>query len=200
MRYFYDTEFIDDGRHIELISIGVVAEDGREYYAQSVEFDESKASLWVQEHVLQSLVVCPHLSGNCKGLYAHRDVGGQCAFRRIDNNQLIGACTACPWRTRAQIAAEIRGFMDIEKYGSPELWAYYGAYDHVAFAQLFGPLTNLPPGFPMVSHDISQWSHQLGDPTLPEQTEGKHIAICDARHVCYLYKFLSCIQEMQTPC
>lgn len=31
MRYFYDTEFIEDGHTIELISIGVVAEDGREY-------------------------------------------------------------------------------------------------------------------------------------------------------------------------
>ena len=29
MRYFYDTEFIEDGRTIELISIGVAAEDGR---------------------------------------------------------------------------------------------------------------------------------------------------------------------------
>ena len=28
MRYFYDTEFIDNGRTIELISIGVAAEDG----------------------------------------------------------------------------------------------------------------------------------------------------------------------------
>ena len=34
MRYFYDTEFIDNGRTIELISIGVAAEDGREYYAR----------------------------------------------------------------------------------------------------------------------------------------------------------------------
>ena len=30
MRYFYDTEFIDDGRTIDLISIGVAAEDGRD--------------------------------------------------------------------------------------------------------------------------------------------------------------------------
>ena len=43
MRYFYDTEFIDDGRTIELISIGVAAEDGREYYAVSTEFDPERA-------------------------------------------------------------------------------------------------------------------------------------------------------------
>ena len=31
--YCYDTEFLDDGNTIELISIGIVCEDGREYYA-----------------------------------------------------------------------------------------------------------------------------------------------------------------------
>lgn len=43
MRYFYDTEFIDDGRTIELISIGMVSEDGREYYAVSTAFDPQQA-------------------------------------------------------------------------------------------------------------------------------------------------------------
>ncbi|OBK27562.1 hypothetical protein A5634_22590 [Mycobacterium asiaticum] len=55
MRYFYDTEFIEDGRTIELISIGVVAEDGREYYAVSTEFDPAQAGSWVRAHVLPKL-------------------------------------------------------------------------------------------------------------------------------------------------
>lgn len=55
MRYFYDTEFIEDGSTIELISIGIVAEDGREYYAVSTDFDASRANPWVREHVLEKL-------------------------------------------------------------------------------------------------------------------------------------------------
>ena len=55
MRYFYDTEFIDDGRTIDLISIGVVAEDGREYYAVSTEFDPERAGSWVRANVLPKL-------------------------------------------------------------------------------------------------------------------------------------------------
>lgn len=35
MKFWFDTEFYEDGRTIELISIGVVAEDGRTYYAES---------------------------------------------------------------------------------------------------------------------------------------------------------------------
>jgi 3' exoribonuclease, RNase T-like len=60
MRYWFDTEFIDDGRTIDLISIGIVAEDGREYYAESADCDYAAASDWVTEHVL------PHLTGERK--------------------------------------------------------------------------------------------------------------------------------------
>ena len=56
MRFFYDSEFIEDGRTIELISIGVVAEDGREYYAVSSEFDPSRAGDWVRGNA----VIGPH--------------------------------------------------------------------------------------------------------------------------------------------
>lgn len=55
MRYFYDTEFIEDGSTIELVSIGIVAEDGREYYAVSTEFDAAKANGWVRDNVLDKL-------------------------------------------------------------------------------------------------------------------------------------------------
>jgi len=35
VRFFYDCEFIEDGRTIDLVSIGVVDEEGREFYAVS---------------------------------------------------------------------------------------------------------------------------------------------------------------------
>ena len=55
MRYFYDTEFIEDGTTIDLVSIGVVAEDGREFYAVSTEFDPTRAGAWVRANVLPKL-------------------------------------------------------------------------------------------------------------------------------------------------
>jgi 3' exoribonuclease, RNase T-like len=54
-RYFYDCEFIEDGATIDLVSIGVVDETGREFYAVSTEFDDSKAIPWVRKHVLSQL-------------------------------------------------------------------------------------------------------------------------------------------------
>ncbi len=55
MRFFYDTEFIEDGTTIDLVSIGVVGEDGREFYAVSTEFDADRAGRWVRSHVLPKL-------------------------------------------------------------------------------------------------------------------------------------------------
>jgi len=54
-RYFYDCEFIEDGRTIDLVSIGVVAQDGREFYAVSTEFDPDRAVPWVRRNVLAKL-------------------------------------------------------------------------------------------------------------------------------------------------
>ncbi|MFV0534553.1 MAG: polyadenylate-specific 3'-exoribonuclease AS [Cumulibacter sp.] len=55
MRFFYDTEFIEDGVGIDLVSIGIVDETGREYYAISAEHDPSKAGAWVRRNVLDQL-------------------------------------------------------------------------------------------------------------------------------------------------
>src|SRR5215470_346269 len=55
VRFFYDCEFIEDGVTIDLISIGVVDEQGREYYAVSTEFDPQRAGDWVRSHVLPKL-------------------------------------------------------------------------------------------------------------------------------------------------
>ncbi len=182
MRYFYDCEFIEDGKTIDLISIGMVCEDGREYYAQSVEFDAEKASPWVQEHVLRDLPRCPCCGHKCN----HED-------------QPTGKCRsqACMWRTRERIKQEVKAFIDIDKYtyGKPELWGYYSAYDHVAFAQLFGTMMDLPPGYPMYTRDIKQWCDQLGNPPLPEQKKGEHHALLDARWNKLAWEFLAHLER-----
>lgn len=55
MRFFLDTEFMEDGKTIELLSIGLVREDGTEYYAVSADADRTRANDWVTENVLPYL-------------------------------------------------------------------------------------------------------------------------------------------------
>lgn len=52
MRWFMDTEFNENGKTIELISIALVADDGREYYAHSSDYDVSACNDWVKQNVL----------------------------------------------------------------------------------------------------------------------------------------------------
>ena len=55
MKYWIDTEFIERPCIIDLISIGLVAEDGREFYAESSEVDWSKANAWTLQTVRPQL-------------------------------------------------------------------------------------------------------------------------------------------------
>lgn len=54
MRYFLDTEFIEKPCTIQLISIGLVAEDGRELYQEYI-FNADDACEWVRENVIKHL-------------------------------------------------------------------------------------------------------------------------------------------------
>ncbi len=54
-RYFFDTEFIDRGSHVDLISIGIVCEDGRRYYAVKAGWDQLPLSAWLQQNVVPKL-------------------------------------------------------------------------------------------------------------------------------------------------
>lgn len=55
MKIWFDTEFIEDGKTIDLISIGMVREDGATLYIENSECDFMRASPWVAENVLPKL-------------------------------------------------------------------------------------------------------------------------------------------------
>lgn len=72
MKYFLDTEFIEYPNTIDIISIGIVSEDGREYYAVNSECDCSKASEWVIKNVLEPMPEYNKETKTLKGKYKHQ--------------------------------------------------------------------------------------------------------------------------------
>jgi hypothetical protein len=165
MRIWYDTEFNEDGRQIILLSIGLVGEDGRKLYLENRDADRDEVNDWVKANVVPNLHACLTNGGACQ-----------------DN---------CPLRTPAQIREELLAFCDPQKYGKPEFWGYYSAYDHVALCQLFGAMINLPRGWPMYTNDLKQWCDQLGNPRLPAQESGQHHALADAEWNRRAWEFLN---------
>lgn len=185
MKYFLDCEFIDTGSTIDLISIGIVCEDGRELYLQSVEFDPDKADYWIQKNVLDNLMQCPvtHDCGMEVDLRYHAATHGECGSGRT------GVFT-CHWRSLHHIRSEVLAFLDPIKYGKPELWGWCSGYDFVALCQLFGKMTNLPRGYP---HYICDFQYVLdgrhiSDDQLPQQEGSVHNALEDARHLKKLWE------------
>jgi hypothetical protein len=171
----YDTEFIENGQTIDLISIGMVAEDGRELYlvvgdgravCRAVEDD------WLREHVVPSLPAL--LTGERPPRFwkwdpKHPDY---LAVNRRDT-----------------IAASVRDF--ILATPDPQLWAWYAAYDHVALCQLWGRMIDLPKGIPMWTNDLKQECERLGNPELPPMPGvTEHNALSDAREVAFRFRWL----------
>ena len=160
MRWFLDTEFHEDGRIIDLISIALGNEAGGSYYAVSYEFDAEKCSDWVKENVLPKLPPrgWPH------------------------------------WKSRAQIADEIRTMLLPPSGDKPEVWAYFADYDWVVLCQLYGRMIDLPKGFPFWCRDLKQLMADRGFEKrhLPEQSGNEHDALADAHWVRDAYVAMQC--------
>jgi hypothetical protein len=167
VRYFYDTEFIEDGRTIELISIGVVAEDGREYYAVSTEFDPERAGSWVRANVL------PKLPPPASQLWRSR------SRIRADLEEFFG----------------VSGVSGVVAHGPGpdpiELWAWVAAYDHVALCQLWGSMPALPRAIPRFTRELRQLWEDRGSPRMPPRPRDAHDALVDAREQLRRYRLIT---------
>lgn len=152
-RIFYDTEFLEDGKTIELISIGMVDEDGNEFYG--INYDAPWGRIahhpWLVENVM------PHLPTIT---YRHPDV-----------------------MPKPTLASRVSHFLaPTEDYRDMELWANNCAYDHVALCQLIaGRMIDLPTGIPWFTNDLQQLWRTAGYPEKPAKPANQHNALADAR-------------------
>lgn len=110
MKIWFDTEFIEDGKTIDLLSIGMVREDGQTYYAEPTDADHSKASPWVVENVL------PHLRGG-EALKARYVIGREIVAFAGEKPEFWAYYADYDWVALCQIYGSM---MDL-----PEGWPMY---------------------------------------------------------------------------
>lgn len=86
LKWFLDTEFVDDGCTIDLISIGLVCEDGREVYMVSSEYDTDKVlrDPWLKAHVL------PHIAKE-HYVYSRHDIRQKVTYQLLTTKDRHGA-------------------------------------------------------------------------------------------------------------
>lgn len=173
MRYFMDTEFVEAGNEnpIRPISIAIVAEDGREFYAETIQHIDylvGDCNPWVVDNVL------PHLQMQSGGGFPFSTIDPT-TWLILDHPQYIGD----------MIVTFTAGDDD------PRFYAWYADYDWVVFCQLFGRMVDLPKGFPMYCRDVKQMADMLGVgrlPDLPDRVE--HHALADARDCLHKWRAL----------
>lgn len=217
MKYFIDTEFRESPNTIDLISIGVVCEDGREYYAVSKDFDIKAAwnsydytlqdfygvhkVYWLRKNVLKAIYL---------ELYDKYEEEVRIAlYRNVYLKLLPKNFTYRNFKklinkfgkTNKQIAEEIKEFCyysyseaqienaDIQFYG------YYADYDHVCLSWLYGRMIDLPKGFPQYTKDIQQMidDNNIDKELLLEEVPqvNCHNSLEDARWNMKLYNFIT---------
>ena len=170
-KYFYDCEFNENGKTIELISIGFISEDGRRLYLENLDVDLSKVNPWVKQNVI------PHLWHKQKD----KTKFNEWSLNDMNSGGLM---------PKKYMVHDIKSFCNISKYGKPEFWGYYSAYDHVVLCQIFGTMMELPEGYPKYTNDLKQLAVSLGDPKLPDQNSTEHNALADAEWNKEVYSFL----------
>lgn len=168
MRIYYDCEFLEDGSTIKLVSLGMLREDGQEYYAVNAGMPWFKIIKheWLMKNVVPYLPTRVYANGN--------------RYLNLDSPYV---------KNPTEIAEEVRSF--IQTAGPDvELWAWYSSYDHVALMQLWGRQIDRPPGIPQRTNDIRQEFQRFGNPAAPRQIDQEHHALSDARHNKVMHDFI----------
>ncbi len=202
MKYFLDTEFIEDGKTIDLISIALVCEDSRAYYAINRNCAFHKADKWVKENVLKPIGLDNGLPGTIQPYMDGSVTLREKAYK--ENEMYITSKANIKLNILNLLGWTEEGFKPVytpdyfsDEYRItpetfvPEFWADYCSYDWVVFCQLFGKMIDLPNGFPMYCNDLQQLWRVKGCPELPKQKQGQHNALKDAMYVKDLYEVLT---------
>lgn len=176
MRLFFDTEFTGLHKKTTLISIGIIAEDGKTFYAEFDDYDKTQIDDWLQHNVLNNLYLATYKDYPAikSEPYTKTNKGN---FKVYGDNTYI--------------EKELRLWMS--QYSKIEIWSDCLAYDWVLFNDIFGHAFNIPKNVYYIPFDLCTLFKIKGiDPDINrEEYAGidgvKHNALHDAKVIkaCY---------------
>jgi hypothetical protein len=168
---FLDSEFTGGHRGTTLISIGLISEDGRTFYAELLDYDTEQINDWLKENVI------PNLQGN-------RFIPSE----DLRNYRVLG--------DRAMVGSHLNTWLS--QFDQVEIWSDVYHFDWVLFSDLFGNDFSLPENVSYIPFDIATFFKVKGiDPDISregfvgvEDTELKHNALWDAKIIKMCYEKL----------
>lgn len=133
MKIFFDTEFTGLHKNTTLISIGLVDENNRTFYAEFADYDKSQCDDWIIENVLNNLLL------PTKSVCLNYD--DENTWCNVKGDKLLIQTALYQW---------------LSKYDTVELVSDVCHYDMVLFIDIFGGAFDLPENVNPSCHDINQ--------------------------------------------
>lgn len=187
-KIFFDTEFTGLHKNTTLISIGLVAEDGKTFYAEFNDYDQTQVDEWIQENVIDNL----QFHEPPKGEMEHWIM-----TRHPDNPLGTNIEEGCNLEMRGHkkvIAKDLKAWLC--QFDRVELWSDCLSYDWVLFCDLFDGAMNIPENVYYIPFDLCTLFKLKGvDPDisreayaeLEDASKRKHNSLHDALMIkkCY---------------
>ncbi len=124
MKIFFDTEFTGLHQNTTLISIGLVVEDGREFYAEFTDYAQDQIDNWLQENIIDKLRLHPPGKSNSPTIWPVNYFCGDKDRIRLELNK---------WFTQ---------------FGEIEFWSDCLSYDWVLLSELIADRLSGYPVYP----------------------------------------------------
>jgi hypothetical protein len=144
-KIFFDTEFTGLHQDTTLISIGLVSECGKTFYAEFTDYDKTQIDEWLQTNVLDNLL-----------------------FNNYDNQGLILNNNPDEYSLKANslwISEQLS--LWLLQFKQVEMWSDCLSYDWVLFCQLWGHAFNVPKNVYYIPFDICTLMNAKGvDPDI----------------------------------
>jgi hypothetical protein len=161
MKLFFDTEFTGLHKDTTLISIGIISEDGRTFYAELNDYDESQVDDWIQKNVIDNLLFSAPSEGEDEHYIASRTVGHK---GNLFENYSVELRS-----NMANLKTELTQWL-AQFYDKVEMWSDCLAYDWVLFCDIFGHAFNIPHNVYYIPFDIcSMFKFHNVDPDIDRE-------------------------------
>lgn len=143
MKIFFDTEFTGLVKDTDLISIGLISEDGRKFYAEINDYDKSKLDDWLIKNVVNNLF-----------LDFHHNVGER-AENIVEKDNTIISYDYYIRDNKEAVSTELKRWL--KHFDSCEFVSDVSHFDFVLFIDLtYKSALNFPENMCPSCHDINQ--------------------------------------------
>lgn len=134
-KVFFDTEFTGLHQNTTLISIGLISECGKTFYAELTDYDKSQCDDWIKKNVIKNLTITKEIDESLDAWedYKHKE--------------------AILFKGKLEY---LKGALEnwLNQFEQVEIWSDCLSYDWVLFNQIFGHAFNIPKNVYYIPFDI----------------------------------------------